>query len=192
MCTNRWGRNSRLLYRTTKQRAGENRRAATPSVFPAKARIHVPSLMAHPRLSGESRNPRPLPGVRLPTSRRRRRHPRLSGESRNPRPLPDGPPPSFRRKPESTSPPRRPFARQAGIHVPSPASVCPQVGIYAATPPVFPAKAGIHVTLPDGPPLRLSGESRNPRRLPGGPPPSFRRKPGSTSPARRPFARELA
>ena len=85
---------------------------------------------------------------------------RLSGESRNPRPLSDGPPPSFRRKPESTSPLRRPT-------------------------PVFPAKAGIHVPSPMAHP-RLSGESRNPRPLPDGPPPSFRRKPESTPPPRWP------
>ena len=46
----------------------------------------------HPtRLSAESRNPRPLPTFRIPTSRRRRHAPH----------------PSFRRKPESTSPPNR-------------------------------------------------------------------------------------
>ena len=41
------------------------------------------------RLSSETRNPRPLPTFRIPTSRRRRHAPH----------------PSFRRKPESTSPP---------------------------------------------------------------------------------------
>ena len=88
---------------------------------------------------------------------------------------------SFRRKPESTPPP----------------GVC----MYArelAPPYVFPAKAGIHaaprclyVCPRVGTSLRLSGESRNPRR-----PPvsvcmpaswhlltSFRRKPESTSPS---------
>ena len=111
--------------------------------------------------------------------------------------------PSSRRKPESSSSPRRLY-------------VCPQVGVQAhwtSSPSVIPAKAGIHVASPasvcmpaswrtgtlDVIPFRHSGESRNPRRLPGvcmyarelayrhtgrHPLPSFRRKPESTSPPR--------
>ena len=187
-----------------------------PPVFPTKAGIHAAtpaSVPRHPsRLSG--RNPRHLRSVRtppsLPSFRRKPestslpqrpyhatppvfpakagihvatpasvpRHPsRLSGESRNPRhfrSVRTPPPlPSFRRKPESTPLPQRP---------------------YPATPPVFPAKAGIHVATPASVPRhpsRLSGESRNPRhfrsvRTPP-PLPSFRRKPESTPPPQRPY-----
>ena len=110
------------------------------------------------------------------------------------------PVPSFRRKPESTSAPgclsvddgtRPVFPAEAGIHVACRVSLpLPSFRL----PPVFPAKAGIHVASRVSlrgrrHPSRLSGESRNPRRLPGvfrwmtSCLPSFWRKPESTSPA---------
>ena len=142
---------SRCLYEN--RRPASCHRTATTPVFPAKARTHIASPMAQLRLSGKSRNPRPLPVSPGPP---------VAIDTATPHP-------SFRQKPEPTSPPgvSRPaschrhrhsppvFPAKAGIHVPSPASVCPPVAMgrgdilrHRHPPPVFPAKAGTHVPSP--------------------------------------------
>ena len=121
------------------------------------------------RLSAESRNPRPLPTFRIPTSRRRRHAPH----------------PSFRRKPESTSPPTATPSKVRTATKPVPKiTQIKRITVQDQAPPT-----SHHTTTP----TRLSAESWNPRPLPTfriptsrrsrhAPHPSFRRKPESTSP----------
>ena len=127
----------------------------------------IPSAIHHP-----SRHPPPLPssttppvipanaGIYVPSPVSYARECGVKAHGRSSLP-------SFRRTPESTS---SPWCRMP----PS----C-RTGTRYVIPPVFPAKAGIHVAslvsyAPELPcrhtvrhPSRLSGESRNPRRLPG-------------------------
>ena len=173
----------------TPRHSGESRKpphppspTATPTSIPPP---RPPSFRRKPETTPPHRQLPPQPPSLHPA-------PRHSGESRKPRPQRQQPPqpPSLHPTPRHSGESRKPRHPIANSH-PNPHPSTP--------PPVIPAKAGNHVPprqLPPQPPSlhptpRHSGESRKPRHPlanchpnphPSTLPPSFRRKPETTSP----------